>query len=38
MKRRVCVVAASEMTVKTFLVPHLRAMQSEYDVTLVVNT
>jgi len=38
MKRRVCVVAASEMTVKTFLAPHLRAMQSEYDVTLVVNT
>jgi lipopolysaccharide/colanic/teichoic acid biosynthesis glycosyltransferase/glycosyltransferase involved in cell wall biosynthesis len=38
MKRRVCVVAASEGTVRVFLAPHLRAMQQHYDVTLVVNT
>ena len=38
MKRRVCMVVASEMTVRVFLVPHLRAMQSRYDVTVVVNT
>jgi lipopolysaccharide/colanic/teichoic acid biosynthesis glycosyltransferase/glycosyltransferase involved in cell wall biosynthesis len=38
MKRRVCVVAASDMTVRAFLAPHLRAMQAEYDVTVAVNT
>jgi lipopolysaccharide/colanic/teichoic acid biosynthesis glycosyltransferase/UDP-N-acetylglucosamine:LPS N-acetylglucosamine transferase len=38
MKRRVCMVVASEMTVRVFLVPHLRALQSRYDVTVVVNT
>jgi lipopolysaccharide/colanic/teichoic acid biosynthesis glycosyltransferase/glycosyltransferase involved in cell wall biosynthesis len=37
MKRRVCVVAASEGTVRVFLAPHLRAMQ-HYDVTVAVNT
>jgi lipopolysaccharide/colanic/teichoic acid biosynthesis glycosyltransferase/glycosyltransferase involved in cell wall biosynthesis len=38
MRRRVCMVVASEMTVRVFLAPHLRAMQSQYDVTVVVNT
>jgi lipopolysaccharide/colanic/teichoic acid biosynthesis glycosyltransferase/glycosyltransferase involved in cell wall biosynthesis len=38
LKRRICVVVASEMTVRAFLVRQLRAMQSEYDVTVVVNT
>ena len=33
-----CVVVASEMTVRAFLVRQLRAMQSEYDLTVVVNT
>jgi lipopolysaccharide/colanic/teichoic acid biosynthesis glycosyltransferase/glycosyltransferase involved in cell wall biosynthesis len=37
-KRRICVVVASEMTVRAFLVRQLRAMQSEYDLTVVVNT
>ena len=38
MKRRVCFVVASEMTVRAFLRSHLRAMQSDYDITIVVNT
>jgi len=38
MKRRVCLVVASEMTVRAFLRPHLRAMQAHYDITIVVNT
>jgi glycosyltransferase involved in cell wall biosynthesis len=38
MKRKACVVVASEMTVRTFLVRQLVAMQNDYDVTLVVNT
>ena len=38
LKRRICVVVASEMTVRAFLVRQLRAMQSEYDLTVVVNT
>jgi len=37
-KRRICVVVASEMTVRAFLVRQLRAMQAEYDLTVVVNT
>jgi lipopolysaccharide/colanic/teichoic acid biosynthesis glycosyltransferase/glycosyltransferase involved in cell wall biosynthesis len=37
-KRRICVVVASEMTVRAFLVRQLRAMQSVYDLTVVVNT
>jgi len=37
-KRRVCVIVASEMTVRAFLVRQLRAMQSEYDLTVVVKT
>jgi glycosyltransferase involved in cell wall biosynthesis len=38
MKRRACVVVASEMTVRAFLVRQLEAMQELYDVTVVVNT
>ena len=38
MKRKVCVVVASEMTVRTFLVAQLVAMQARYDLTVVVNT
>jgi hypothetical protein len=33
LKRRICVVVASEMTVRAFLVRQLRAMQSEHDLT-----
>jgi glycosyltransferase involved in cell wall biosynthesis len=38
MKRRACVVVASEMTVRTFLVGQLVALQERYDITVVVNT
>jgi len=38
MKRRVCFVVASEMTVRTFLRNHIAAMQDEYDITVVANT
>jgi ubiquinone biosynthesis protein UbiJ len=38
MKPKACVVVASEMTVRAFLGPQLRAMQDHYDVTLVVNS
>jgi len=37
-KRRICVVVASEMTVRAFLVRHLRAMQRDYELTVAVNT
>jgi len=37
-RARVCIVAASEMTLRTFLVAQLVAMQARYDVTVVVNT
>ena len=38
MKPKACVVVASEMTVRAFLGPQLRAMQDRYDVTVVVNS
>lgn len=38
MKRKVCIVVASEMTLRTFLVRQLVAMQARYDITVVVNT
>ncbi len=38
MKPKACVVVASEMTVRAFLGPQLRAMQDHYDVTVVVNS
>ena len=38
MKPKACVVVASEMTVRTFLVAQLVAMQARYDITVVVNT
>src|SRR5262249_36249713 len=38
MKRPVCFVVASEMTVRVFLTTHLRAMQHHYELTVVVNT
>ena len=36
--KRVCVVAASEMTIRAFLVSQIAAMQGNYEVTVVVNT
>ena len=38
MKRRACIVVASELTVRSFLVHQILAMQEHYDVTVVVNT
>ena len=38
MKPKACVVVASEMTVRTFLVAQLVAMQARYDITVVVNS
>ena len=38
MKPKACVVVASEMTIRTFLVAQLVAMQARYDLTVVVNT
>src|SRR5262245_56173557 len=38
MKPHALVVAASEMTVRAFMGPQLRAMQEHYDVTVVVNS
>jgi glycosyltransferase involved in cell wall biosynthesis len=38
MKRKACIVVACEMTIRTFLVRQIKAMQDQYDVTVVVNT
>jgi glycosyltransferase involved in cell wall biosynthesis len=38
MKRKACVVVASEMTLRTFLGAQLAAMQERHDITVVVNT
>jgi lipopolysaccharide/colanic/teichoic acid biosynthesis glycosyltransferase/glycosyltransferase involved in cell wall biosynthesis len=37
-RRHICLVVASEMTVRAFLAPHLRGMQDRYAVTVVANT
>jgi lipopolysaccharide/colanic/teichoic acid biosynthesis glycosyltransferase/glycosyltransferase involved in cell wall biosynthesis len=37
-KPRVCFVVTSDATVRVFLAPHLLAMQSRYDLTVIVNT
>jgi lipopolysaccharide/colanic/teichoic acid biosynthesis glycosyltransferase/glycosyltransferase involved in cell wall biosynthesis len=37
-QRRICLVVASELTVQTFLAPHLRVMQDRYDLTVVANS
>ncbi|HKI60934.1 MAG TPA: glycosyltransferase, partial [Mariprofundaceae bacterium] len=35
---RICLVVASEMTVKAFLKDQIIALSKHYDVTLIVNT
>jgi glycosyltransferase involved in cell wall biosynthesis len=35
---RVCLVTAAEITVKAFLLEHLRGLMRRYDVTMVLNT
>jgi len=37
-KKHICIVVASEMTVTTFLLEHLMALSGCYQVSLVVNT
>ena len=36
--KRVCLVVATDMTIKAFLLDHLRALAARYDVTVVANT
>jgi len=38
LKKKVCIVVSSEMTVKTFLKCHILALVKYYEVTLIVNT
>ncbi len=37
-RAKICLVVASEITVKAFLIGHLRALCEHYDVSVVVNT
>jgi glycosyltransferase involved in cell wall biosynthesis len=37
LKKKLCIVTASEMTVRAFLTGHLTAMQDEFDVSIVAN-
>jgi hypothetical protein len=36
--KKICVVVSSDLTVKAFLLGHLRALSKNYDVTVVANT
>ena len=36
-KRKICLITASEITVKVFLMKHLKALCNAYDVSVVVN-
>jgi glycosyltransferase involved in cell wall biosynthesis len=38
MKKSICFIAASEITVKAFLIDHLRALAERYEISVVVNT
>ena len=38
MIERICMVVTTEATVRAFLAPHLRALQSEYAVTVITNS
>jgi len=38
MARKICIVVASEITVRAFLAGHLRALAGRFEVTVVVNT
>lgn len=37
MRRKICLVATVPVTVKAFLVPHIKKLAPEYDVTVVTN-
>jgi len=38
MKKKVCFVATLELSVRVFLVHHMRLLQDEYDLSVIVNT
>ncbi|MBP7530001.1 MAG: glycosyltransferase family 4 protein [Syntrophorhabdaceae bacterium] len=38
MKRKVCFAATLELSVKVFLMEHMRLLQDDFDLTVVVNT
>jgi glycosyltransferase involved in cell wall biosynthesis len=37
-KKKICFVTAAEITVKVFLVNHLKALSTQYNITVVTNT
>ncbi|MHB8089973.1 MAG: glycosyltransferase family 4 protein [Anaerolineaceae bacterium] len=37
-KKKICFITAAEITVKVFLVNHLKALSTQYDVSVVTNT
>jgi glycosyltransferase involved in cell wall biosynthesis len=37
-KKKICFVTAAEITVKVFLVNHLKALSTQYDISVVTNT
>ena len=37
-KKKICFVTAAEITVRVFLVDHLRALSMQYDISIVTNT
>jgi len=38
MNRKICFVAAVEITIKAFMIDHIRAMRNMYDIEVIVNT
>lgn len=38
MKVKICVVVSAEITVKAFLINHLRCLSTAYDLTVILNT
>lgn len=38
MQKKICVIATVEIPIRAFLVPHLRSLQHNYDITVVLNT
>lgn len=36
--KKVCIVATVELPIRFFMIPHLRALQERYDLTVVVDT
>ncbi len=37
-RRQICIVTAAEITVKAFLVDHLKALSKQYEISVVTNT